>query len=135
MGKMSLNEFVSKFMFGDFDGKSVDVQIDAGWYDWFCEDTSLPRKTQALGKKVLQLVKSDKLDRNGMYVFFKNNCTGVGTLYDDFRICDIKTGTVLYTVVPRSGHTGNAEVWSKENNFKEPVARGNWQDIKEFFGV
>jgi hypothetical protein len=48
----------------------------------------------------------------------------VGSLYDDFRICDIETGDVIWTVVPKCSHSGLAEVWGKQNGFKGAVITG-----------
>ena len=31
------------------------VQIDAGWYDWFCKDTSLVNKTKRMGNIIKQI--------------------------------------------------------------------------------
>ena len=47
-----------------------------------------------------------------------------GSLYDDFRICDLETGDVIWNVTAKSGHTHQAEVWGRVNDFKEPVAVG-----------
>lgn len=135
MTGMNIETFATRFLRGDFDLNDRKVQIEAGWYDWFCRDTSLAAKTQTLGKKVLQLMKSNKIDTEKNYVFFKNNCPMRGSLYDDFRICDMETGNVIYTVVPRCTHSGKAEVWGRENNFQEPLVSGSWKDVKAFFGV
>jgi len=134
----NINTFATKFLSGDFDFPDVKTQIGAGWYDWFCRDTSLRGKTQKLGKKVLQLMKSDKIDAEANYVFFKNNCPMAGSLYDDFRICCSETGDVIYTVIPSCGHDsskGQAQVWGRENNFDGPLVEGNWKTVKQFFGA
>ena len=47
-----------------------------------------------------------------------------GPLYDDFRICDVETGDVIWTVTPKCGHSGKAEVWGRQNDFKGPIAVG-----------
>jgi hypothetical protein len=133
--KYNIRKFVEKFAAGEFDSNDRSVQIEAGWYDWFCSDTALASKTKALGKKLTQLIKSEKIDVENMYVFFKNNCPMNGPLYDDFRICDMKTGDVIFNITPKSGHSGKAEVWGKENSFQYPLASGKWKDIKIFFGV
>ena len=44
------------------------------WYDWFCKDTSLKRKGEALLKKLKLIASSNKFDNDKCYVFFKNNC-------------------------------------------------------------
>ena len=54
-----------------------------------------------------------------------------GPLYDDFRICDIETGNVIYTVIPKSGHSGLAEVWGKQNEFQSALIIG--KDMNEIF--
>jgi hypothetical protein len=138
MTNMSMNVFASRFLAGDFVSTDVKTQCEAGWYDWFCRDTSLANKTKSLGTKVLRLMKSSKINPETQYVWFKNNCPMNGSLYDDFRIADLETGDVLYTVVPASGHNatlGRAEVWGRENDFKGPLVVGSWKDVKNFFGV
>lgn len=138
MVRMNLETFAARFVNGDFENPDIHTQLEAGWYDWFCRDTSLANKTKALGKKVLRLMKSSKINMGTSYVMFKNNCPMVGSLYDDFRICDMETDNVLYTVIPSSGHErekGQAQVWGRENNFKEPLVAGAWKDVKAFFGV
>lgn len=134
MSNLSIRDYLTKFDNGDFDSADRATQCDAGWYDWFCKDSSLQRKTVALTRKVKQLVLSDKVDIYKNYVFFKNNCPLHGPLYDDFRICDIDTGDVLYTVSPKD-RDGRATVWGKDNNFDAPLVDGNWKDVKAFFGV
>lgn len=106
------------------------------WYDWFCRDTSLKRKGEALLKKLKVIASSDKFDNDKCYVFFKNNCPCYGNLYDDFRICDKETGDVLYCVVPKSGFKrdeGRAQVYGVDNDFKEPLVEGTWRDVKAWF--
>ena len=133
--EVNLNEWVEKFDNKEFVPNFREVQCEAGWYDWFCNDSALGPKTKKLAVKLKQVMKSDKVDCENSYVFFKNNCPMVGPLYDDFRICDIKSGDVIYTITPRSGHNGNAEVWGKDNKFEGPIVSGVWKDVKEFFGV
>ena len=134
--EINLNEWVKKFDEGEFVPNFREVQIAAGWYDWFCKDESLGPKTKRLAVKVKQIMKSPKINCETSYVWFKNNCPMNGRLYDDFRIADKETGDVIYTIIPSNGHThmkGEASVWGKENNWKEPLAKGTWKDVKKFF--
>jgi hypothetical protein len=106
------------------------------WYDWFCKDSSLKRKGEALLKKLKLIASSNKFDNDKCYVFFKNNCPCVGNLYDDFRICDKETGDVLYCVIPKSGHKcdeGRAQVYGVDNDFREPIVEGTWREVKAWF--
>lgn len=106
------------------------------WYDWFCRTSSLENKGKRLLQKLRAISASKKFDNDKTYVFFKNNCPLVGSLYDDFRICDIETGDVIYTVIPKSGFkcdNGKAQVWGSENNFDGPIIEGTWREIKAWF--
>lgn len=123
---------------GDFDSSDIETQINAGWYDWFCSDQSLSNRLKKMTPKVKRISASAKINPFTMYVFFKNNCPIVGKLYDDFRICDIETGDVLWTVVPSSGYKNNegaSVLWGRENDFKEPLVEGSLKDIYNYFGV
>ena len=106
------------------------------WYDWFCKNTSLKRKGEALLKKLKLIASSNKFDNDKCYVFFKNNCPCVGSLYDDFRICDKETGDVIYCVIPKSGHKahgGRAQVFGVDNDFEGPIVEGTWREVKAWF--
>ena len=113
-----------------------NVEVETLWFDWFCKDSALERKGKSLLSKVKAISKSDKFDNNKCYVFFKNCCPCFGRLYDQFKICDIESGDVLYCVTPKSGHycdKGLGEVWGVENNFQEPLVVGNWKELKQWF--
>ena len=92
------------------------------FYDWFCKDSSLCNKSWKLMKQVKTFLKHNpQIDLLEHYVFFKNNCPMRGPLYDDFRICNIETGDVVFTVIHKCGHSGLAEIWGRENDFKGPI--------------
>ena len=103
------------------------------WYDWWCSENSLDSKGKSLFAKLKSISKSKKFDPTSSYVFFKNNCPMEGSLYDDFRICDIETGNVIYTVIPKSGHksdNGLGCVYSPKNGLEYT---GTWKEIKKWF--
>jgi hypothetical protein len=103
------------------------------FYDWFCKKTSLERKAKSLMPKVRKFIAKMNIDIDKTYVFFKNNCPGYGSLYDDFRICDIESGDVIYTVAPSLGYPkrkGEAEIWGRENNFDKPLKTApSWSQL------
>lgn len=107
-----------------------------GFYDWFCLDKSLVAKGERLLKIALALSKSARVDCGNTSVWFKNNCPVSGSLYDDIRFADVKTGKTLYTIVPHSGHNSNkgrAEIWGRDNNFEQPLFEGTWKEAKKWF--
>jgi hypothetical protein len=55
-----------------------------------------------------------------------------GPLYDSFSICDIETGDVLYWVTAKSGHSGLAEVASRDNDYNI-IIKGSWKEVKDYF--
>ena len=101
------------------------------FYDWFCKEKSLKNKAIRLFSLVKRWVKNRNTDTDKVYVFFKNNCPMNGPLYNDFRICDIETGDVIWTVIPKCGHSGLAEVWGKQNDFKGAIVTG--RNMTEIF--
>ena len=136
--KMNLVEFAERFNNGEFGSRSRFVQIQAGWYDWFCSDVALAAKTEYLGSKVLSILDSKKFDKNKTYVFFKNNCPCVGALYDQFSICDIETCDVLYCCqhLEKGSHgcdKAHWEIYGQENDFVEPLVQGTWNECKKWF--
>lgn len=141
MNTVPILESVKNFNNGNYDSRDVKTQIEAGWYDWFCKDSSLSNRTKKLFPKVKRILKknekSNRFDPEKSYVFFKNNCPVIGSLYDDFRICDIETGDVIYTIVPCSGFDKDsdkkAELWGVDNNFNSPIYEGTWQGLLDFF--
>ena len=136
--KVSLRKWIEMFDNGEFENPDFDTQVKAGWYDWFCKDASLASKTKKLAPKVKKIANSWKVNIDTMYVFFKNNCPMDGSLYDDFRICDIGTGKVIWTITPKVGHTYKknlSEVWGKENSFDGPIVSGTWKQVLNYFDV
>ena len=96
--RIPLNKWVDEFLEGNFDSPNVKTQIKAGWYDWFCKDSSLVKKTARMGSIIKQIKSGGKVDLNNWYVWFKNNCPLNGPLYDDFRFADLETGDVQFTI-------------------------------------
>ena len=130
MSHINLKQQIEAFNKGiilDSDGESSEC---FNFFDWFCRDTSLENKAKKLFTQVKQFVKANpKLDTTKVYVFFKNNCPVNGQLYDDFRICDIESGDVLYTVIPEEKYAvtkwdEKCVIWGKENNFEGPIRKG-----------
>lgn len=96
--RMSLLEWIGAFKLDEFLSEDVRVQIKAGWYDWFCKDSSLRNKTYKMGRIITQFREGGKINFKDCYVWFKNNWPLNGPLYDDFRIASLEDGEVQFTI-------------------------------------
>ena len=110
-----------------------DLASSFYFFDWFCREYALSDRARKIMPKAIKFAKRKKVDLDKTYVMFKNNCPMSGSLYDDFRICDLETGDVLWTVIPASGHEnifGQAEVWGTENSFSSEIAKApSWTEL------
>ncbi len=118
----------------------TDKEILNLWYDYFCKPTSLVNKGRGLIRKLKKIYKLNELsgrkyfDPNKTYVFFKNNCPFYGNLYDDFRICDLETREVIFTIqVNRYDQKHSAELWGLPNNFEGAILEGSIKDVYNYF--
>ena len=128
----TLCEWLNQYTLGNYE------LCKEAFFDWFCKNSSLLNKTIRLGKKVKQLANSPKLNQYRMTVLLKNNCPLQGSLYDDIRFVDLANQYVVYTIIPSCGHKkfkGRAEIWGRENEFKEPLYVGNWKGVLKWFEV
>jgi hypothetical protein len=120
--KRKLNEWINDFNEGQFDFKDVKTQIKAGWYDWFCQDSSLANKTKRMGQIIKQFKAGGKVDLETSYVWFKNNCPLNGPLYDDFRIADIESDVTLMVIQLNCPHSDKTySVSERLNHFEKPI--------------
>lgn len=138
MKRMTITEFVERFNNGEFAASDYHTQRKAGWYDWFCKTNRLASRLKVLGKAVASIKDSRRFVKDACYVFFKNNFPCVGPMYDQFSICDMATGDVMYCVqhLAKGSHgckKAHWEVLGVENDFKEPLATGTWNDCKKWF--
>ena len=72
--RIPVHRWIDEFLEGNFDSSDVRTQINAGWYDWFCKDSSLVKKTAKMGNIIKQIREGGKVNLSDWYVLFKNNC-------------------------------------------------------------
>ena len=126
MENIKLTEWINRFNAKEFESKEVTTQIKAGWYDWFCKDTSLANKTKVMGNIIKQIKPGGKVDLETSYVWFKNNCPLNGPLYDDFRITDIETNNNLFVIqINCVWNEDRYTVYERLDGFQKPVFKSN----------
>lgn len=119
---ISIKEWITKFNNGEFSENTFKTQVQAGWYDWFCKDTSLRGKTYKMGNIVKGIHSGGKVDLDNWYVWFKNNCPLNGPLYDDFRFARLDNGEVQMTIqIDCCWNKHKYTVYGRRNDFEEPL--------------
>ena len=120
--QIKLSEWIQRFKSGEFDKPDTTTQIKAGWFDWFCRDSSLANKTIKMGSIIKQFKAGGKADLETSYVWFKNNCPLNGPLYDDFRIADIENNNNLFVVqIDCVWNDFKYTVFERLDGFEKPV--------------
>ena len=124
--QIKLSEWIQRFNSGEFEKPDTTTQINAGWFDWFCRDTSLANKTKKMGNIIKQIKAGGKVDLDTSYVWFKNNCPLSGPLYNDFRIADIETNNNLIVVqIDCFRNDSKYTAYERLDGFEKPVFQTN----------
>jgi len=132
MSKANLKQQLEAFKQGRYLDSDGNESRCYTFYDWFCKETSLKAKSDKLFRQTQKFVDLMGIDQEKHYVFFKNNCPVNGPLYDSFSICSTDSREVIWWITPKSGHTGEAEVYWREKGFNTPYATGkNFMDLLE----
>lgn len=120
--KITLRTWIERFKNGDFEAADVASQIEAGWYDWFCKDSSLANKTRRMGNIIKQFKDGNMINLDQYYVWFKNNCPLNGKLYDNFRIADVETHETVFIVqINNQREEAKYSIYGKMNDFDKSL--------------
>ena len=135
--QVNLATWIQKLNHGDFDSRDLQTQIEAGWFDWFCRDTSLANKTKRMGNIIKQIKVGGKVDLETSYVWFKNNCPLNGPLFDDFRIADMETNNNLFVVqIDCAWNESKYIVYERLDGFEKPAFKTNSsRELVKWFNV
>ena len=118
---ISVRQWQTMYRMGTFSDKNRSVQIEAGWYDWFCQDESLAGRLKQIAPVVMGV--TDPFILDNFYVWFKNNCPLNGPLYDDARFEPLseERGGNYFLVIKDSPHEKSKwTLYTERYGFQEP---------------
>ena len=121
---ISIREWINNFNAGNYEHNEVKTQCEAGWFDWFCQNTSLASKTRKMGKIIKQLQDGGKINLDSECIFFKNNCPIIGPLYDVIAIKDRESEKTMLVIELRKYQGKNCyKIFGR----KSLIDNGRWE--------
>jgi hypothetical protein len=124
MQEINVRQWQENFRKGKYALPNFETQCEAGWYDWFCNDGSLAKKTQRMGKIIEKITNPYILEN--YYVWFKNCCPVFHPLYDTFRFSDLEGQDVQFTIsIDDEREEYNYVVYGRLNDFQDPLFQCN----------
>ena len=116
---MKVRDWITRYQNGEFKEKTLETQIDAGWYDWFCNDQELLEKLKKMAKIIVDVNNDYILDN--YKIQFYNRCPMDFPLFDEVLLKPIDKKETRYISIQFDHPFGRTkpylvEIWTIPNN-------------------
>ena len=132
--QISIRQWQELYRSGAFQSASLETQVRAGWYDWFCRDNALAGRLKKISGVVMGITEPAILDH--YYVCFKNNCPLSGPLYDDVRFEPLegdRCGRYFIVSLNCPYESQKWTLYTERHGFEEPeFACGNVREMMRY---
>lgn len=131
---MTVRQFCERYRRGDFAGADKDVQIEAGWFDWFCPEEELKGRLDKIWEIFDGITSGYILDNYS--AIFENHCPYDGPLYDVvyFKPVDeYLSGKPAFSVEIGNERIGHKySVITERNDYEKEFGTDSLKEVQDF---
>ena len=119
----NIHEFCERYQNHEFDNSDFQTQVNAGWYDWFCDENELAERLKPMAELLLKIQNTFILTQ--FHVIFSNKCPIDYPLYDEiaFKYIDhTKCEIYDFGIAFNSPHSGTPiSIYTRRNDWNDEL--------------
>ena len=128
---MTVKEFQNEYRNGNLKDNDVQTQINAGWFDWFCSDGNLPKRTRRVAQVIKRITNQNFFDAK---VVLRNVCPVASNLYDIIclQVEGIVIGVCLYYEDNGANNFDHYELFTSVSDYENFKSFDDIRELADF---